>query len=161
MSEVLRWGVSMARDPIGHFVTYHDYAMKSEECEALRARVAELEAYNADLVGADKRAEKFAYACVREEGITVFCALEAQRNRIAELEKQSRDYSNLLDVSQKVVRELRAALAKREAVPEGFVLVPVEPTLEMLREGGLHMGCSSGDVWSAMLAAAKAQEGTP
>ncbi len=34
----------MARDPIGHFVTYHDYAMKSEECDRLRARVAELEA---------------------------------------------------------------------------------------------------------------------
>ncbi len=40
MSDVLRWGVSMARDPIGHFVTYHDYAMLQEECERLRAALA-------------------------------------------------------------------------------------------------------------------------
>jgi hypothetical protein len=34
----------MTQDGIGRFVSYHDYAMKDEECERLRARVAELEA---------------------------------------------------------------------------------------------------------------------
>ncbi len=105
MSDPIRWDVSMTQDGIGRFVSYHDYAMKSEECEALRARVAELE----------------------------------------------------------------AALAKREAVPEGFVLVPVEPTPKMVdatwghdidKNGGVEsQNKRNRRIWSAMLAAAKAQEG--
>lgn len=38
-------------------------------------------------------------------------------------------------------------------IPEGWKLVPVEPTLEMLEEGGECMTCSSNDVWRAMLTA--------
>ena len=44
MSDPIRWDVSMTQDGIGRFVSYHDYAMKDEECERLRARVSELEA---------------------------------------------------------------------------------------------------------------------
>lgn len=43
VSDPIRWDVSMTQDGIGRFVSYHDYAMKDEQCEALRARVAELE----------------------------------------------------------------------------------------------------------------------
>jgi hypothetical protein len=53
---------------------------------------------------------------------------------------------------------LRAALAKREAVAEGFVMVPVEPTDEMI-----DAGCDAADAyridmckaWDAMLAASQ------
>lgn len=44
MSDPIRWDVSMTQDGIGRFVSYHDYAMKDEQCEVLRARIAELEA---------------------------------------------------------------------------------------------------------------------
>ena len=58
----------------------------------------------------------------------------------------------------------RAALAARPAVPAGFVLVPVEPTLEMLTAAGreddkafidgMPHGATAADTWAAMLAAA-------
>ncbi len=58
----------------------------------------------------------------------------------------------------------RDALAARPAVPAGFVLVPVEPTLEMLTAAGreddkafidgMPHGATAADTWAAMLAAA-------
>lgn len=42
------------------------------------------------------------------------------------------------------------------APPEGFVMVPVEPTEEMRRRGAVHVSNPCGlasDVWAAMLAA--------
>ncbi len=97
----------------------HYIAELERDNRNLTARVAELEAerdelkaYNADLRGADERATLFARTLVREEGITVTGALERQREYIAKLEKQSTDYSGLLDVSQGVVRELRAENAR-------------------------------------------------
>lgn len=46
--------------------------------------------------------------------------------------------------------------AALRAAPEGFVLVPVEPTEEMKRAGTAHVSNPYGlarDVWAAMLAA--------
>jgi len=55
------------------------------------------------------------------------------------------------------VAELEAELAKREAVAEGFVLVPKEPTPAMLRAGyeaHVRHGMESvREVWESMLAA--------
>lgn len=64
-----------------------------------------------------------------------------------------------------------------QTVPDGFVLVPKEPTEDMLMDGcdamtenhetanyGMCYGCGFKEVkaaWSAMLAAAQAQEGKP
>lgn len=68
------------------------------------------------------------------------------------------------------IAELRAALAAHDAeqaakaVPAGFKLVPVEPTLEMLTAAGreddkafidgMPHGATAADTWAAMLAAA-------
>jgi hypothetical protein len=61
--------------------------------------------------------------------------------------------------------QARAALSQAPvAVPEGYALVPVEPTLEMLTaasleddkafvDGSCH-GAARGDLWAAMLSAA-------
>ncbi|WP_282275245.1 hypothetical protein [Stenotrophomonas sp. PS02297] len=51
---------------------------------------------------------------------------------------------------------LEAIAAALRATPEGFVMVPVEPTEEMNRAGAVHVSNPYGlarDVWSAMLAA--------
>jgi hypothetical protein len=69
------------------------------------------------------------------------CENDALNARVAELEKQSRDYSDLLDVSQGVVRELRAALAKREAVT-----VPDE--LSRYDESGCKRNTQYRDGWN-------------
>lgn len=116
-------------DSSGDYVTFDSLCRMKAAAEeiiaqhaTLRASVAELEAerdelkeYNADLRGADELATLFARTLVREEGITVTRALERQREYIAKLEKQSKDYSDLLDVSQGVVRDLRASNAKLTA----------------------------------------------
>jgi len=83
-----------------------------EHNETLRDRVADLEAYNDDLVRASERADRFAFACVREEGITTTEALERQRRYISDLERE--------------VCEWRAVAEKREeeriaAVPQSSV----------------------------------------
>lgn len=44
----------------------------------------------------------------------------------------------------------RAAL---RAAPEGFVMVPVEPTQEMLDAGGVRSDAAKRRMWAAMLAA--------
>lgn len=45
------------------------------------------------------------------------------------------------------------------AVPEGYAMVPVEPTEKMLEEGGMWTDAYA--IWEAMLAAAQAKEGKP
>ena len=62
----------------------------------------------------------------------------------------------------KLLRKLTAALDAAQAppaaeVPEGYALVPVEPTEAMLDEGGEWTDAYA--VWSAMLAAAERKGG--
>lgn len=73
------------------------------------------------------------------------------RARVAELEREVK----LRDAEL----EEMAALAKREVVADGFVLVPADPTWYML-DAGYRAQCSAdyeevGDVYRAMLAASQ------
>ena len=166
MSDPIRWDVSMTQDGIGRFVSYHDYAMKSEECEALRARVAELEESVSDALNGRLHTE--------DEKARMIDSLMEMIGRISDALGISHEEQSAASGDEEIlheIAELKAALAKRETVPEGFVLVPKEPTDEMLMEGcdamqenhetanyGMCCGCTFKETraaYTAMLSAAQ------
>jgi len=62
------------------------------------------------------------------------------------------ELQDALELAEEAVR------AKQQAVPEGWQLVPVEPTVDML-EATCERGNYARNVWEAMLAAAPKLEG--
>lgn len=63
------------------------------------------------------------------------------------------------DAREAAVLAKLAQQADRQRVPEGHVLVPVEPTPEMVRAVEMTPRVYARKVWAAMLAAALAQKG--
>lgn len=51
-----------------------------------------------------------------------------------------------------------ADIIRRDAIPEGYALVPIEPTELMESIGDMNSSCGAADVYRAMVAAA--QEGS-
>ena len=102
-------------------------------------------------------------------------AMNAAREAISETSAKFAEYNAKLDSYDKRITELQDALdlaeeavrAKQQAVPEGWQLVPVEPTTDMMDAGedtfiptytGTPVSCQI-DVYRAMLAAAPKYEG--
>lgn len=52
---------------------------------------------------------------------------------------------------QAEIKSLKSELAKAQAVPEGFVLVPKEPTLEMCHRGRNTRSFKVQDIYKAMI----------
>lgn len=73
-----------------------------------------------------------------------------------------RDYSSTLEELAEGIRALHQNAGNSPAIPEGYVMVPKEPTKEMIDAGWLHfMGTknpSSKGTYKAMLAAAPQEE---
>ena len=93
--------------------------------------------------------------------------LEATLERVRETSRDLREADErFLRAARKEAadarEELWKAIAKREAAADGFVMVPVEPTEEMLKAGRKQLAeltdRRAGFVYSAMLAAAQKGE---
>ncbi|UBB18313.1 hypothetical protein [Comamonas odontotermitis] len=82
----------------------------------------------------------------------------SQTNRAAAAEQQVTALTQRLDMANRLnidAREQLAQLSARQAVPDGWRLVPMEPTEEMIKAGNTKtwvLPCH--DCWSAMLSAA-------
>jgi hypothetical protein len=80
-------------------------------------------------------------------------AAEYERDGRVGMAALLREPHDLVEDDDRSVRAIAAAL---RAAPEGFVMVPVEPTEEMLRAGWRDegdYGVSVGSIYKAMLAA--------
>jgi len=92
------------------------------------------------------------------------CCYQAAQNERLEAElQQAREERTALLVNEQNLCEELAALRAVPAIPEGWKLVPVEPTQEMLyayvaQNGRFHSARSD---WAAMLAAAPQQKDRP
>ena len=70
---------------------------------------------------------------------TMRAQLVTQTNRAAAAEQQVTALTQRLDTANALNTEARNQLAQAQAVPEGWKLVPVEPTLEMLAQASMRL----------------------
>ena len=81
--------------------------------------------------------------------------IEGLRKRVEELEEVATDYG-MTPKMLSLMKELRDLRRNSPATPDGWVMVPEEPTHEMLEAGDEKFG--TYDVYRRMLAAAPQQE---
>ncbi|HHK3939729.1 TPA: hypothetical protein ACQSRZ_005003 [Pseudomonas aeruginosa] len=140
----------------------HELRMKAEqERDAALAEVERLSESKGDPVGSFEKCMKVMYE--RDENAK---RLEVALARVAELEGKLTDWVH----EGFRLNEALAVAKAQHSVPEGYALVPLEPTDDMLvagqeawthkmeRRGALEDCEEAGDVYRAMLAAAPGKE---
>src|SRR5574343_383513 len=161
-TKVVRWSFSMEIDPLGSYVTYHDYMMLKEDNDRLRAELERrkllCDGLNADMLRHHEEAEKLRAGLVEAKAQRV-----PDGYRLQPLSEYEAMCAALQERTEIVRHKPTCAKAHWDRYQcdcglDGMVRVPITLTEKMF-EAADHVYSSPHAMWSAMLAAAKKQGG--